>query len=328
MRDQPVDGLALGRHGAALGGGDLRAPISPSERASSPVGKAVVAELEGADQRAVHDQVGIAPDRRGEVRVAAQVEPEMAVVLRRVFGLRLGAQHDLVDELLDVAALDASRMRLKPAGRSAPALGSEMSRVARNSRSACELLDGAARHGRDRSAACAALSSVSAAATLARIMNSSISRCASRRSRRDHAVDGAVRLEHDLALRQVEIERVALVAGALERAIGGVERPQHAVEQRRGRVVRAAVDRRLRLRVVELGRRAHQHAMKACARACGRRRRSPCARRAPARSSLRLAASRDRWRCAPAASARRGRGNRPSCRARSASRSSAEPGRT
>ena len=53
----------------------------------------------------MHDQVGVAADRRGEVRVAAQVEAEMAVVLGGVFGLRLGAQHHLVDQLLDVAGL-------------------------------------------------------------------------------------------------------------------------------------------------------------------------------------------------------------------------------
>ena len=41
------------------------------------------------------------------MRVATQVEAEMAVILRGVFGLRLAAQHDLVDERLDVAALDA-----------------------------------------------------------------------------------------------------------------------------------------------------------------------------------------------------------------------------
>jgi hypothetical protein len=64
--DQPVDGVALGRHGAALGGGDQRrdfletrflvrvSPPSPSQR---------------LDQRAVDDQVGIAADRRGEMGV-------------------------------------------------------------------------------------------------------------------------------------------------------------------------------------------------------------------------------------------------------------------
>ena len=42
--------------------------------------------------------------------------------------------------------------------------------------------------------------------------------------RHDHAIDGAVGFEHDLAFGNVEIERAALVAGAQHRAIGGVER--------------------------------------------------------------------------------------------------------
>ena len=89
MRDQPVDGLALGLHGAALGGRDAAPRSRPSAARSCAVRQAVGAELQRADQRAMHDQVGIAADRRGEVRVAAQVEAEMAVVLGGVFGLRL-----------------------------------------------------------------------------------------------------------------------------------------------------------------------------------------------------------------------------------------------
>ena len=83
------------------------AAISPSVRDVLALRQAAVAELAGADQRAMHDEIGIAADRRGEMRVAAQIEAEMAVVLGGIFGLRLGAQHDLVDQLLDVAALHA-----------------------------------------------------------------------------------------------------------------------------------------------------------------------------------------------------------------------------
>ncbi len=66
-------------------------------------------------------------------------------------------------------------------------------------------------------------SSVSAAATLAWIMNSSISRCASSRSGVDHALDAALGVEHDLALGQVEVERRALIARLRQRPVG---RPQ------------------------------------------------------------------------------------------------------
>ena len=84
---------------------EICAAISASALSSVGLGQAAVAELERADQPAMHDQVGIAADRRGEMRVAAQVQAEMAVILRRVFGLRLRAQHHLVDQLLGVAAL-------------------------------------------------------------------------------------------------------------------------------------------------------------------------------------------------------------------------------
>ncbi len=78
----------------------------------------------------------------------------------------------------------------------------------------------------------------------------------------DDAVDGAVRLEQDLSLGQVEVERIALVAGALHRVIGGVKRFEDRIEQGTRGVVRLAVDRGLRLRVIEFCRRAHQHAVK------------------------------------------------------------------
>ncbi|MGT2485776.1 hypothetical protein ACU4GA_06680 [Methylobacterium oryzae CBMB20] len=84
--DQPVDGLALGRHGAALGRRDLLADLRQlAER--NVGGEPVRAEPAGGDERPVHDQVGVAPDRRGEMRVAAQVEAEMPEILRRVDGL-------------------------------------------------------------------------------------------------------------------------------------------------------------------------------------------------------------------------------------------------
>ena len=57
------------------------------------------------------DEIGVAPDRRGEMRVTAQVEAEMAVILVAVFGLRLRAQHDFVDQRLDRLALHPAQDR-------------------------------------------------------------------------------------------------------------------------------------------------------------------------------------------------------------------------
>ena len=122
MRDQPVVGLALGLHGAALGGRNLRGDFG-QRRVVLAFRQAVGAEFSGADQPAMHDQVGIAADGRGEVRVAAQVQAEVAVVLGRIFGLRLRAQHHLVDELLDVLAFDLVEDAVELLGAQRAALG-------------------------------------------------------------------------------------------------------------------------------------------------------------------------------------------------------------
>ena len=151
------------------------------------------------------------------------------------------------------------------------------------------------------------------AATFAWIMNSSIRRCASSRAAR-RCGRPTVGVQDHLSLGEIDRERLAPVAPAGERRVGRPERLQDGVEQRPGRGVRIAVDRRLRLLVGELCRGAHHHPMEFLpelpavgveAHADGK-----------GRAGLAFAAaSRGRWRCAPAAWARRGRGNRPSCRA-------------
>jgi len=107
-------------------------------------------------------------------------------------------------------------------------------------------------------------------------MNSSISRCDSSRKRHDHAIDGAVGLQHDLALRNVEIERPALVAGTQHGTIGGVQRLQHVLRNRLGHFVGTSGHRELRLLVMQFCGGADQHAVNTYANVCGRRRRSPC----------------------------------------------------
>ena len=81
--------------------------------------------------------------------------------------------------------------------------------------------------------------------------------------RHDDAVHRAVGLQQNLALGNVEIERIAFVARALHNRIGVVQRLENGSEEGTGAVVRPSVDRRLRLRVVQFGGRAHQDAMKA-----------------------------------------------------------------
>src|SRR6516162_359622 len=64
----------------------------------------------------MYDEISIAADRGGEMRVAAQVESKMSVILGGVLGLRLGAQNHLVHELLDVTAFDVTEHPVEMAG--------------------------------------------------------------------------------------------------------------------------------------------------------------------------------------------------------------------
>ena len=63
------------------------------------VRQSVGTEAERANERSMDDEIGVTADRRREVRVADKVQTEVTDVLRRVFGLRLRAQDDLIDEI-------------------------------------------------------------------------------------------------------------------------------------------------------------------------------------------------------------------------------------
>src|SRR5438876_7185762 len=73
MRDQPVGRLALGLHGASLGDRNLRSDFAQRLRRLG-LRQGTFAEPQAADQGAVHDQIGVAADGRGEMRIAPQVE--------------------------------------------------------------------------------------------------------------------------------------------------------------------------------------------------------------------------------------------------------------
>ena len=61
------------------------------------LGQAAIAKPIGTHQGAVHEQVGVAADRRGEMGVAGQRQTEMAERFGSVARLHLGAQHLLHD---------------------------------------------------------------------------------------------------------------------------------------------------------------------------------------------------------------------------------------
>ena len=119
--DNPVDGLAFRRHRAPLGGRDMLSDLRQFARAH--LVEAALAEVQDADQSAMDDEIGESANGRSEMRVAAQVQPEMAIVLVAVLGLRLGAQHHLVDQRLDRLPAHAAQYAVEMGGADAVAPG-------------------------------------------------------------------------------------------------------------------------------------------------------------------------------------------------------------
>src|ERR1700689_5739525 len=69
------------------------------------------------------DEISIAADRRREMRVTAQMQTEMGVVFRDVFGLSLSAEHDIVDDVLVLGALHLCKDAVELARRQHLTLG-------------------------------------------------------------------------------------------------------------------------------------------------------------------------------------------------------------
>src|SRR5690349_18467304 len=68
------------------------------------------------------DAIGVATDRRGKMGIAAQIEAEMAEIIRRIFSLRLRAQHHFIDQPLDVAAFHPRQNPVEAVGTKRAAL--------------------------------------------------------------------------------------------------------------------------------------------------------------------------------------------------------------
>ncbi len=155
-------------------------------------------------------EIGVAADRRGEMGVAAQVAGRNGRNSRATYSACACVRRTISLTTFSCSVpCTFARMPLNCIGFSTCPLasliadrGQEFARAL--SFSSRRLVMGAIDQTADFSA-----SSVSAAATLARIMNSSINLCASRRGG-VHAVHRPVGVEHDLAFGQVEIERSAL----------------------------------------------------------------------------------------------------------------------
>ena len=212
----------------------------------------------------MHDQVGVAADRAGEVGVFRQVQPEVADVLGIVLRLHLAAQDHLVDDI-GVRPLTGVVQQLVEAvgvGRLALAPG-DVQRLQ-------EVGQGLHLLGAGR-----VVDAVDQRRTLL------LQRLGGRDVGLDHhLLDQPVRLQRgafgdrgdlalgaddDAALVALDGQGRAGVAAFQHKPVGGPQRLEHAVDQRAGLVVRRAVDGRLGLFVAELGRRAHQAADEAVA---------------------------------------------------------------
>jgi hypothetical protein len=260
VRHIAIGGVALGGHGAALGVGDQLGRIL--HLGDVAFGQAVVAQAQRADQGAVDHEIRIAPDRRGEVRVAHQVEAEVAEIVRRIVGLHLGAQDHLVDDVgmgavaghveQPVEALGAHGLALGPGDRQ----GGEEIHQGQQLHVAGRLV-----HAVDQGRALGLQGFSRADIGLDHhLLDEAVGLQRGARGDRDHLALG---VDDDLPFGAFDGQRRAGVAPLLHRRVGGPERREDGVQQRLGRVVRLAVDRGLGLFVGELGRRAHQAAHEA-----------------------------------------------------------------
>ena len=145
--------------------------------------------------------------------------------------------------------------------------------------------------------------------------------------RHDHPVDRALGLRRTLRSGRSRSSGPRRVAGRPQGRVGGPERPERRLQQRPGRVVRPPVDGGLRLRVGELGARSASSPGGSRGGA-SRRRGDDHPHRQRRRGPRPRAASTGRSRSARAASARPGRGSRPSCPAPAPPGRALEPGRT
>ena len=262
----------------------------------------------------MHNQIRVAADRRREVRVAAQVQSEVAVILRGIFGLCLCAQDHFVDKLLGVAALHAGQNSIERFGLEHAAFGERDVERGKEFAQRLHLLHRRlVVHAVDQRHACA----------LQRFSGGDVRQdhelldqaVGFQPLRRNHAVDGAIGFQQDLAFR-ADRGRAAAVRYAHASSLRRRRRGGGAPVRPAARVsssVRPPIAS-LCLLVGKTRGRTHHRSDGMCAIACGRRRRSPCARPVP-RGLRAGATSTDRSRSAPAASARRGRESRPNCRA-------------
>ncbi len=187
---EPVLDVARRLVGAALGQRAMHAELGPAAAA----GLVLLAGEHGLDG-AMHQQVGIAPDRRGEVRVGLVAQAEVADVVRAVHRLPQRAQHHGLQQADIGTALDLREQLRVVAGVRVVAAAQRQRAIPREIRAALSSFSGVGPSCTRYSAGCLCSCRKSAAHTLAASMHSSISLCASLRSDRHDLFDLALLVE-------------------------------------------------------------------------------------------------------------------------------------
>ena len=209
------------------------------------------------NQRAVHDQVGIAPDRRCEMRIRPQSQPEMPKIFREIIRLRHRPQRGDVHQLAKISIFGLRQQPVQmrclqhlPLGKRKPrCLGHFAQRVqlfgarffmhpeqqrplqahqffgSRHIGQHHEFLDQAVRV---------------------------------QPFGESHRLHRARIIQHDLAFRQVKFQRPPRRPRQFKRRVGRINRRNHTVQQRRGFVIRPAIHRILHLRIMQTRLRPHQ----------------------------------------------------------------------
>ena len=261
--DVAIHGVAFGGHRPPLGRRDLFG--DGGQFGDLSVRQPVLAQTQRADQAPVHDQVGIAPDGRGEVGVAIQVQTEVAHVLRRIDGLHLGAQHDLVDHVGVFGVARLVQQLVEPLGRARLAL---VPRLADGRQEVGQiedlLLTGRVVDAVDQRRFLLLQRLGGADVGLDHhLLDQPV------RLQRGAFLDGgdaAVRRHADAALGRFDLQGAALQAALQHGVIGVPKRIEDGLHDRAGGVVRLAVDGGLRLFVGQFGVRPHQAAHEPVAR--------------------------------------------------------------
>ena len=261
-RQIPIRRISFRHHRAAFGIGNQLCGFI--EIFNIPWRQPIIAPTMPRDKRAMHHQIGIAPDGRGEVGVIPQSKAEMAKVYRRVIGLGHRAQRGDVHQFVEIGALSLGQQPVQMRCFQHQTFGQSKARRLGHFAQRVKLFGaGFFMHAKQHRA-------FEAEQVFGR-----------RDVGGDHVfLDQLMRIEpvavgdrqnhafvrqHDFAFGQIKVKRLTPRAGQFQCLIGRIKRAQNRVEQGVGNVIAVTVDGILNLTVVQTAVRPHQAAHKSMA---------------------------------------------------------------